>query len=51
MSKRILIGLAALLVLILVTVLVAVPVLAAELRGGGDVTVASGEVIDYIIAK
>ena len=46
MSRRILIGLAALLVLVSVTVLVAVPVLAAELRGGGDVTVASGEVID-----
>jgi cytoskeletal protein CcmA (bactofilin family) len=39
-------GLAALLVVIFVTVFTAVPVLAADLRGGETVTVASGEVID-----
>lgn len=46
MSKHIFKGMAALLVAMLVTVLAAVPVLAADIRSGDTVTVASGEVID-----
>jgi cytoskeletal protein CcmA (bactofilin family) len=46
MSKHIFKVLAALLVVMLVTVFAAVPVLAADLRGGETITVASGEVID-----
>jgi len=46
MLKYILKGLATLLVVILVTGFTAVPVLAADLRSGETVTVASGEVID-----
>lgn len=46
MSKHIFQGLAALLIAILATVLVAVPVLAAEVRSGENVTIASGEVVD-----
>lgn len=46
MLKYIINGLATLLVVMLVTVFTAVPVLAADFRGGETVTVASGEVID-----
>jgi cytoskeletal protein CcmA (bactofilin family) len=46
MSKNIRRGLSALLLVVLATVLLAVPVSAAEVRGLDDVTVASGEVID-----
>jgi len=46
MSKHIFKVLAALVVVMLVTVFAAVPVLAADLRGGETITVASGEVID-----
>lgn len=46
MSKHVFRELAALLLAVLATVLVAVPALAAEVRSGGDVTIASGEVID-----
>jgi len=53
MSKHIFKVLAALVVAMLVTVFAAVPVLAADLRSGDTVTIASGEVIDddlYIAA-
>ena len=53
MSKHIFKVLAALVVVMLVTVFAAVPVLAADLRSGDTVTIASGEVIDddlYIAA-
>ena len=46
MSKHILSGLAALLAAILVTLLASAPVLAADLRSGDTVTVASGDVVD-----
>jgi cytoskeletal protein CcmA (bactofilin family) len=46
MSKHVFRGLAALLLAVLATVLVVVPASAAEVRSGGDVTIASGEVID-----
>ena len=46
MAKYIIKGLAALLVVVLSTVFAAVPVLAADFRGGETVTVATGEVID-----
>ena len=46
MSKHIFKGLAVLPIVMLLTVFAAVPVLAAELRQGDTVTVASGEVID-----
>lgn len=46
MSKRILMGVAALLLAVSVTFLVAAPVLAMDARGGDTVTVASGEVVD-----
>ena len=53
MSEHILKGLAALVLVILVMVFAAVPVLAADIRSGDTVTIASGEVIDddlYIAA-
>lgn len=46
MSKHILRGLVALLAAILVTLLASAPVLAADLRSGDTVTVASGDVVD-----
>ena len=46
MSKHVFRGLAALFLVVLATVLLAVPVSAAELRGLESVTIASGEVID-----
>ena len=53
MSKHIFKGLGVLLILMLGTVFAAVPVLAADLRSGDTVTIASGEIIDddrYIAA-
>jgi len=53
MLKHIFKVLAALVVVMLVTVFAAVPVLAADLRSGDTVTIGSGEVIDddlYIAA-
>ena len=46
MSKRIFMGVVALLAAISVTFLTSAPVLAADLRSGDTITVASGEVID-----
>ena len=46
MSKHILKGLAAMLIVMMGTVFAAVPVLAADLRSGDTVTVAIGEVVD-----
>jgi cytoskeletal protein CcmA (bactofilin family) len=46
MSKHIFKGLAVLLTVMLVTIFAATPVLAADLRSGDTVTVASGEVVD-----
>jgi len=46
MSKQIVKGLAVLLVVILVTCFTSSPVLAADLRSGDTVTVASGDVVD-----
>ena len=46
MTKHIFKGLGALVVVMLVTVFTAAPVLAADIRGGETVTVASGEVVD-----
>ncbi len=46
MSKHIFRGLTVLLIVVSVTLLAAVPVLAADFRGGDSITVASGEVID-----
>ena len=46
MSKRIFMGVVALLAAISVTFLTSAPVLAADLRSGDTITVASGEVVD-----
>lgn len=46
MPKHVLRGLAVLFMVILATVLLAAPALAAEVRGLDDVTIASGEVVD-----
>ncbi len=46
MTKHIFKGLAALVVVMLATMFAAVPVLAADFRGGDTITVASGEVVD-----
>src|SRR4030043_597137 len=46
MSKHISTGLIALLVAVLLTFFISAPVLAADLRSGDTITVASGEVVD-----
>ncbi|PIP48826.1 MAG: hypothetical protein COX14_02585 [Chloroflexi bacterium CG23_combo_of_CG06-09_8_20_14_all_45_10] len=46
MSKRIFKGLAAILIVTLLTIFTVVPVLAFDARSGATVTVASGETVD-----